>query len=474
MKLNLSLILSAVLLLALSGCGGKNEPPTARIIEPANDARGNELTVTFKAESNDPEGKIESAIWSFGDGQQEEAGDEVTHTYAQGGDYTVRYSVTDDKEQTATAALRLSINQAPQAAARAQVEIDGKTLPAVKSVSGETPLPVQFEGSRSKDPDGEVAGYHWDFGDGATSSEANPAHTYQTFGEYAAVLTVTDQEGAEASDKVLVNVSLKPEDIGDYIETSAEVPAYSLISGFTLTGQSVLYRYHMDEQGPFTEEQVKLVLLDVLLNLGQHPEIGRATIYLFSEAKEGFMDPGDYDHYLGMADWERPESVSDTFSLAHHVINNSNLNYNDKYFEGSAPSVVEYELHQAELDPDDPRCTVCETSRVVYVNLTLNPEPGPDEATADVAPAPLCRQQAEATIQAVLRRALLAPGVYGLNVYTGRANLDTGIAVGLWGSEVDINDFPTLGLLFVEPESWDINTEYFRLSFTQELPDCGD
>lgn len=37
--------------------------------------------------------------------------------------------------------------------------------------------------------------YHWDFGNGDTSSEANPTYTYGTHGVYTITLTTTDKNG---------------------------------------------------------------------------------------------------------------------------------------------------------------------------------------------------------------------------------------------------------------------------------------
>lgn len=52
------------------------------------------------------------------------------------------------------------------------------------------PLTVQFTGSRS----GGVS-WHWDFGDGTTSTEADPRHTYDRIDDYTATLTVTYADG---------------------------------------------------------------------------------------------------------------------------------------------------------------------------------------------------------------------------------------------------------------------------------------
>jgi YVTN family beta-propeller protein len=53
-----------------------------------------------------------------------------------------------------------------------------------------------FDGLASSDPDGVVAGYDWDFGDGSTlpNGGPTPTHTYTQAGTYTASLTVTDNE----------------------------------------------------------------------------------------------------------------------------------------------------------------------------------------------------------------------------------------------------------------------------------------
>ncbi|MEJ2207823.1 MAG: PKD domain-containing protein [Anaerolineae bacterium] len=81
---------------------------------------------------------------------------------------------------------------------------------AVASASptgGSAPLAVQFSADGSADPDGIIASYAWDFGDGSTSFAANPAHTYDAAGTYQAILTVTDNAGAMGSDSVTISVS---------------------------------------------------------------------------------------------------------------------------------------------------------------------------------------------------------------------------------------------------------------------------
>jgi 6-phosphogluconolactonase (cycloisomerase 2 family) len=76
-------------------------------------------------------------------------------------------------------------NQGP--AANFATRVDGRT--------------VNFDASGSTDPDGSVARYRWDFGDGTTLSTADPrtTHIYPRAGTFRATLVVTDNEGCSTA-----------------------------------------------------------------------------------------------------------------------------------------------------------------------------------------------------------------------------------------------------------------------------------
>jgi len=69
---------------------------------------------------------------------------------------------------------------------------------------GDVPLSIDFSSAGSTDPDGTLTAYAWDFGDGATSPEADPTHFYTAGGPYVATLTVTDDDGAATMQELLV------------------------------------------------------------------------------------------------------------------------------------------------------------------------------------------------------------------------------------------------------------------------------
>ena len=64
------------------------------------------------------------------------------------------------------------------------------------SVSGIKPFDVQF----TDESEGDVILWSWDFGDGYTSSEQNPAHTYNTSGQFTVVLQVFNSAGGHATE----------------------------------------------------------------------------------------------------------------------------------------------------------------------------------------------------------------------------------------------------------------------------------
>jgi YVTN family beta-propeller protein len=56
-------------------------------------------------------------------------------------------------------------------------------------------VPTAFSGAASSDPDGTIASWSWEFGDGGTATGVSPTHTYSSPGIYTVKLSVTDEEG---------------------------------------------------------------------------------------------------------------------------------------------------------------------------------------------------------------------------------------------------------------------------------------
>ncbi len=132
-------------------------------------------------------GSIDSYTWSFGDGTTA-SGQRVTHSYATPGTYEVALTVEDTDGFRDTVRTRLTVeDRSPRAVfgtSRGQVE---------------TGQQVTFNGSRSVDPEGQIASYEWDFGDGSVDTGSSATHSYTSAGTYGVTLTVTDGAGNTAT-----------------------------------------------------------------------------------------------------------------------------------------------------------------------------------------------------------------------------------------------------------------------------------
>ena len=83
---------------------------------------------------------------------------------------------------------------------------------------GRVPFTVRFTDTSTGDP----TSWSWDFGDGVTSTEQNPVHTYTTPGTYTATLTVTNAVG---SDSARQTITVTTTQVGSIAVTSAPAGA---------------------------------------------------------------------------------------------------------------------------------------------------------------------------------------------------------------------------------------------------------
>ena len=135
------------------------------------------------------------------------------------------YTVTNNRitltvENMWAAVLIYTANQPPAA---------DFTFSPMSPAVGET---VEFT-DNSRDPDGTIISWSWDFGDGTTSNERNPTKVYGSAGTYTVRLTVTDDGGltATVSKTVTVSEALQP---GKKPTTLTVDPAsFTLVSGET-------------------------------------------------------------------------------------------------------------------------------------------------------------------------------------------------------------------------------------------------
>jgi hypothetical protein len=80
-----------------------------------------------------------------------------------------------------------------------------------RCMGGAAGYSMRFDGSESIDPEGDSLTYSWDFGDGHTSTLAQPIHTYEQGGEYVVTLQVQDEYGSTGRYSQTLTVESLPE-----------------------------------------------------------------------------------------------------------------------------------------------------------------------------------------------------------------------------------------------------------------------
>lgn len=180
------------------GAGSGNLAPSASAGGPYSGAAG--AAINFNsAGSSDPDGTIASYAWTFGDGATSSLA-APSHSYASAGSYTATLTVTDNQGANGTAQASVTVsgggggNLAPMAVAGGPY-------------TGAAGAAIAFSSAGSTDSDGSIASYAWDFGDGGSSTLANPGHIYAAAGSYTATLTVTDNQGATGSAQASVTIA---------------------------------------------------------------------------------------------------------------------------------------------------------------------------------------------------------------------------------------------------------------------------
>lgn len=134
------------------------------------------LTVTFTNQSTDST----SYAWDFGDSNTSTV-ENPSHTYASAGTYTVTLTATGDSgSDTMTKTDYIVATEALAAGFSADLTV------------GPVPHTVNFENLSTG-----ATSYSWDFGDGNTSIEVNPTHTYTEIGAYTVSLSATGDEGTD-------------------------------------------------------------------------------------------------------------------------------------------------------------------------------------------------------------------------------------------------------------------------------------
>jgi PKD repeat protein len=145
-------------------------------------------------------GEPTSWSWNFGDGAASSLQNPV-HIYSSNGTYSVSLTVSNINGSNTITKDNFISAFSPEMTIP---EADFTASPT----SGTIPLNVQFTDQSI----GEPTSWSWNFGDGATSNQENPVHTYSTAGTYSVNLMVSNTNGSDS--KVKTNYIMATGPIG--------------------------------------------------------------------------------------------------------------------------------------------------------------------------------------------------------------------------------------------------------------------
>ena len=145
------------------------------------------LTVNFTDESSNAPN---SWLWNFGDGTTSTE-QNPTHTYTKSGTYTV----------TLTSANTSGSNSTTKTG---YITVYALTLVAgftANNTTGTGPFTVQFTDQTTYQFTHRPTSWFWEFGDGTTSTEQNPTHTYTVGAKYTVKLLAMNEFGLDSETK---------------------------------------------------------------------------------------------------------------------------------------------------------------------------------------------------------------------------------------------------------------------------------
>lgn len=174
---------------------GASNPIANFTITPAEPVLNQPFTVDASASFDRPTGgQISSYTWNFGDGTTA-TGRIATHTYTRPGTFRITLVVADGETPPNTGSRTqtvIIVGDGTQPPPTNRPPIASFVIsPTTAGIGSE----IRFDARGSTDPDGDPISYSWSFGDGATATGAQAAHSYSAAGNYTVRLTLRDDEG---------------------------------------------------------------------------------------------------------------------------------------------------------------------------------------------------------------------------------------------------------------------------------------
>jgi len=185
--------------------GATHRPTSLTLSVNVNDFDGNTMTVTFYDASDDSTIGTDSVAGS-GTASVTWSGLDNSETYQW---YVISDDGTCDSSQSDTWSFTTKQKSSPNPPFNPNPPSSNKkpVADAGGPYYGTEGEEIEFDGSNSYDPDGDIVSYSWDFGDENNGNGTNPTHSYYNYGEYTIILTVEDNDGSKDTDTATLLIS---------------------------------------------------------------------------------------------------------------------------------------------------------------------------------------------------------------------------------------------------------------------------
>jgi DNA/RNA endonuclease G (NUC1) len=182
-----------------------------------------------------------------------------------------------------------------------ETAVESNTQPPFAAIAGPAGSIAEgssatFDASSSLDPNGSIASYAWDFGDGSTGSGVSVAHTFAQDGAFTVRVTVTDNDGLTDSATFVINVT----NVAPVVGT---VPNATLDLGATYTAS-----------GSFTDPGADSWTATVRWGDGSAPEVVPLSGHSFS-LTHIYTAGGTYTATIDIADDDTSTSSTHTVTV---------------------------------------------------------------------------------------------------------------------------------------------------------------
>jgi uncharacterized protein (TIGR02145 family) len=213
----------------MPGCKKESDPnklPTVSISSPADGAIfANDTTITITAEADDADGNIAEVKFYI---------DGVGKSFSSGFPYNYKWNTANESVGSHKIKVVAEDNENDTSSVEITIIIFGLSPIAEFSVNkttltlGET---INFTDLSTQSPNSWL----WNFGDGGSSTEQNPVHSYSSTGIYTVSLTAANNYGSDTTSKV------------DYITVVSAPKADFTVNKTTLiTGETVSFTDRSD------------------------------------------------------------------------------------------------------------------------------------------------------------------------------------------------------------------------------------